>query len=249
MDRHEQICLCDACLLIAIFQLNEIVAITREHGTHARLLVDQLLEFARHRQSDVLLARAGAAGRAGIHTAMASVDGDDNTTCLRGQRRGALDDIAARIAFWRQLHHEPVTGFIRRWQQETFGMCSCSQIQDNARIALALFAGAQRLEQTPAGSRGEARRKSRTADIQHDAIRIADLEQFVVEWPGNIEHQPGGIGCHRHVQCLNIDRLRRHNAAQQQQGAERSQQRLACRFPHKPAFKRKTPNDFKSFCI
>ncbi len=82
MDRNEQIRLGVARDLVTVLQRNEAVAVAGQHRTHAGLLVDQRLEFARHGQGDFFFMRSGAAGRARIHAAMTGIQGDHHVCAV-----------------------------------------------------------------------------------------------------------------------------------------------------------------------
>src|SRR5450432_3549480 len=112
---------------------------------------------------------------------MPGVYGDHHAAWFGRQRTDALDRLARVLALWIQIHNEPISTLAIGWRQDkTFRMRAGGQIQHHARIALALLAGAQRFQQALARWRDKPGRKARSADIEHDTIRIANLEQLVV---------------------------------------------------------------------
>ena len=64
----------------AVAQLEELVAVAREHRVHARLCVESLGERPGDRERHVLLARAAVADRPRILAAVTGVDRDDDVT-------------------------------------------------------------------------------------------------------------------------------------------------------------------------
>ena len=77
MDRDEHVGLLPARARDALAMLDEMIAVARQHGAHAGLAIDALLQAPRDRERHVLLARAALADRARIDAAVAGVDRDD----------------------------------------------------------------------------------------------------------------------------------------------------------------------------
>jgi len=235
-----------ARLRVAFFERNEVIAVARQHRAHARRLLDLLLELARDRERDVLFVQAGRSGCTGIVAAVAGIDRDDDVAWLAW--RGFGDALHRRRLFRRgiKIEHEPVTELVRGRQQETLRTHALGEVEHDARVVLALLAGADAFEETLRSRRAERVGENARVKVENDAVRLGELEQLVLGRTRHIEHRARVFGTGPDAQILDFSRA--HGADGNQRRGTREHSNGPCTSPHGP-YSTPKPSKISSFFL
>ena len=120
MNRHEQVGFRAARAQRALLQADEIVAVAREHGLHAGLLVDAHHQCPGDFEYHILFTGAAAPGSTWIHAAMSGVHRDDDVAATFGRRMrrtdrdwrrgGDRNDLRSASAGAGYVEHQAMTG-------------------------------------------------------------------------------------------------------------------------------------------
>ena len=160
----------------AVAQLQELVAIARQHGAHARFRVEPLRERARDGERHVLLARAAVADGAGVLAAVTCVHRDDDVAAalirsVRGvhRRRFRTRGGGGPRAEVEQQRATPGAGPVGAERGVGF--------DHEAQRPPRLHAKAHRTHRPAGCGRVHAHGTMRVPEVDHDAVGVLEGEE------------------------------------------------------------------------
>jgi len=191
VDRDEEVGLRLAGDHVALLERNEHVAVADQEGAHAGIGVDLRSQFARHRQRDFLLVLLGRADRARILAAVAGIDGDDQLAVTRAddvlQRACGRGLAGDRRALGAQLEHEART--VADALDAAARLHRTREIEHHAQVAFGRLAGAHAGDHAVRGRRLVARTQRSARQVEHQAVRVVERENLVVDGARQVDHR------------------------------------------------------------